>query len=291
MTINPWRALPVVVVGIAILVAWYAGAVLLNAPQVIEHLQGSGHPWSTMDLIQGTWSMKRPVLPTPGQVGAEMWTTIFDYPPTNPRSLLYHTAITASSTIFGFVLGVLVGTVLAVGIVHLRTLESSLMPWVIASQTVPILAIAPMVVVILGNMGFTGVFPKAMISAYLSFFPVTIGLVKGLRSPDPLAIDLMHTYSASKSQTFRLLRLPTALPFLFASLKVAVAISLVGAIVAELPTGGSRGLGARLLTGSYYGLTAQIWAALVMAAILSLILVWLVGLVQRLVLGRSGAPA
>jgi len=207
------------------------------------------------------------------------------------RNLLYHVGITAGSTVVGFAMGLVVGVVLAVGIVHMRTLESSIMPWVIMSQTIPILAIAPMVVVILGNMGFTGVFPKAMISAYLSFFPITIGLVKGLRSADPLALDLMRTYSATPAQLFWRLRLPTAMPFLFTSLKVAVAISLVGAIVAELPTGGVAGLGARLLTGSYYGQTVQIWSALVAAAVLSLILVGGVGLAQRIVVGRSGGPA
>jgi NitT/TauT family transport system permease protein len=156
-----------------------------------------------------------------------------------------------------------------------------MMPWVIASQTIPILAIAPMLIVILGNMGLTGVVPKAIISAYLSFFPITIGLVKGLRSIDPLQLDLMRTYSATQAQVFWKLRLPASLPFLFASLKVAVAISLVGAIVAELPTGAVAGLGARLLTGSYYGQMVQIWSTLVVAAVLSLLLVWAVGAVQR----------
>ncbi len=104
--------------------------------------------------------------------------------------------------------------------------------------------------------------PKALISAYLCFFPVTIGMVKGLTSPEPMQLDLMRTYSASRWQTFWKLRWPAAVPFLFTSLKVAIAISLVGAIVAELPTGAQAGLGARLLTGSYYGQTMQIWAAL-----------------------------
>ena len=167
------------------------------------------------------------------------------------------------------------------------TLDASLMPWVIASQTIPILAIAPMVVVILGNAGFTGVVPKAVISAYLCFFPITIGLVKGLRSADPLALDLLRTYSATQGQVFWRLRLPSALPFLFTSLKVGVAISLVGAIVAELPTGGTSGIGARLLTGSYYGQMVQIWSALVVAAVLSLVLVWGVGLVERLVVVQA----
>jgi NitT/TauT family transport system permease protein len=287
------RAVPIAAVAVFFLVLWYAGAVALNAPEIIDLWTRNGTPWTTSDLVQAAWNMDRAVLPTPHQIVADLYHTIFDYPiiDVRNRNLLYHVGITASSTVVGFAIGLVVGVALAVGIVHMRTLESSIMPWVIMSQTIPILAIAPMVVVILGNMGFTGVFPKAMISAYLSFFPITIGLVKGLRSADPLALDLMRTYSATPAQLFWRLRLPTAMPFLFTSLKVAVAISLVGAIVAELPTGGVAGLGARLLTGSYYGQTVQIWSALVAAAVLSLILVGGVGLAQRIVVGRSGGPA
>jgi NitT/TauT family transport system permease protein len=285
------RALPVATVALVLLVLWYGGAILLNAPQVIDLWQRNHTAWTNGDLIAACWNMQRAVLPTPHQIVADLYHTIFDYPIGNARNILFHAGVTAGSTVFGFAIGLVIGAALAVGIVHIRTLESSMMPWVIASQTIPILAIAPMVVVILGNMGFTGVFPKAMISAYLSFFPITIGLVKGLRSVDPLQLDLMRTYSAAQSQVFWKLRLPASLPFLFTSLKIAVAISLVGAIVAELPTGGSAGLGARLLSGSYYGQTVQIWSALVVAAVLSLILVWAVGVVQRVVLGRTGAPA
>jgi NitT/TauT family transport system permease protein len=111
---------------------------------------------------------------------------------------------------------------------------------------------------------------------------------KGLRSPDPLQLDLMRSYSAGASQIFWKLRWPASVPFLFASLKVAIAISLVGAIVGELPTGAQAGLGARLLTGSYYGQTVQIWAALIMAAVLGSLLVYGVALVESLVLRRMG---
>jgi NitT/TauT family transport system permease protein len=284
------RTVPVLAIAVFFLVLWYLGAIALNAPQMIDLWSRDGIQWTTMDLVQACWNMERAVLPTPHQIAADLYDTIFNYPIDNVRNLLFHAGVTAGATVLGFAIGLAIGVVLAVGIVHLRTLESSMMPWVIASQTIPILAIAPMVVVILGNMGFTGVFPKAMISAYLCFFPITIGLVKGLRSADPLALDLMRTYSATQAQVFWRLRLPTAMPFLFASLKIGVAISLVGAIVAELPTGGVAGLGARLLTGSYYGQTVQIWSALVMAAALSLVLVGGVGIAQRLVVGRSGAP-
>lgn len=131
--------------------------------------------------------------------------------------------------------------------------------------------------------------PKALISTYLSFFPVVVGMVKGLRSPETIQLDLMHTYNASPSQTFWKLRWPSSMPYLFTSLKVAVAISLVGAIVGELPTGAVAGLGARLLAGSYYGQTVQIWAALFMAAALAAVLVMIVGFAHTAVLKRMGA--
>ena len=162
------------------------------------------------------------------------------------------------------------------------------MPWVIASQTIPILAIAPMIIVVLGAIGLTGLLPKAVISAYLCFFPVTIGMVKGLRSPDPIHLDLMKTYSANNTQTFSKLRWPASTPFLFASLKVSIAISLVGAIVGELPAGSRAGLGARLLIGSYYGQTIQIWSALISASLLAGTLVYLMTLLERLTLRNMG---
>jgi NitT/TauT family transport system permease protein len=163
------------------------------------------------------------------------------------------------------------------------------MPWIIASQTIPVLAIAPMVVVVLGNVGVTGLIPKALIAGWLSFFPITAGMVTDLRAPDPVQRDLMRTYSATVWQVFARLRWPASMPFLFPALKVAAALSLVGAIVAELPTGAQAGLGARLLTGSYYGQTLQIWAALFMAALLALAAIAMVDLARMLIVrGRGG---
>ena len=168
--------------------------------------------------------MDRPVLPAPHQIAEDLYQTVFKTPVDSKRSLVYHAGVTVSATVLGFLFGSLLGIVLAVGIVHLTVLDRSLLPWVIASQTVPILAIAPMVVVVLGNLGLSGLLPKAIISMYLCFFPVTIGMVKGLRSPDPLQLDLMRTYSATPAQVFWKLRWPAATGFLFTSLKVAIAV-------------------------------------------------------------------
>ncbi|PWR19019.1 ABC transporter permease [Zavarzinia compransoris] len=282
------RGLPVAVVGLGLVVLWYAGAAWLNAPLQIDAFARAGADWTFGDLVRATWAQERPLLPAPHQVLAELWKTVAETDVTSKRSLVYHGWVTLSSTLLGFAAGTLLGILLAVGIVHVRVLEKSLMPWIIASQTIPILAIAPMIIVVLGAIGLKGLVPKAVISTYLCFFPVAIGMAKGLRAPDLLQMDLMRTYSAGRAQVFRYLRWPSALPFLFASLKVAVSISLVGAIIAELPTGAQAGLGARLLAGSYYGQTIQIWSALVAAAVLAAVLVALVGLAERLVLRAMG---
>ena len=275
------RAGPVLTVLAALLLAWYATAVWLNAPQVIERTLSAQPGWGALDLIRLTLSMDRPVLPAPHQIALDLFDSIFGWPLDSPRNLLFHAAVTSSATLLGFAMGSVLGALLAVAIVHSRTLERSLFPWVIASQTIPVLAIAPIVIVILGSMGMTGTFPKAIISMYLCFFPVTVALVKGLRSPGVLELELLHTYAASKAHTFWMLRVPASLPFLFPALRVGIAAGLVGAIVGELPTGAQAGLGARLLTGSYYGNTVQIWSALVMSALLGLLLTGCVALAER----------
>jgi NitT/TauT family transport system permease protein len=283
------HVLPVSSVVALILLLWYGLAVWLNAPQVIERLNGTaGSSWTMRDLVRGAWSMERPVLPAPHQIASDLYQSVFATPLDSKRSLVFHAGVTVSATLCGFVLGAVLGILLAVGIVHLPVLDRSLLPWIIASQAVPILAIAPMIIVVLGNLGLSGLLPKAIISMYLCFFPVAIGMVKGLRSPDPLQLDLMRTYSATRAQLFWKLRWPAATRFLFASLKVAIAVSLVGAIVGELPTGAQAGLGARLLSGSYYGQTIQIWSALIMASAVGVVLVFAIGVVERIVnMGRG----
>lgn len=286
-----WRAhlLPVAAVLAAVLLLWYGGAVGLNAQGAIERVLPREGGWTTRDLVAATWTMERPVLPAPHQVAVDLWSSLVDWPLDSPRNLLYHAAVTAQSTLVGFVMGTLLGVVLAAAIVHSRTLDRALLPWIVASQTVPVLAIAPIVLVILGTLGFAGVAPKAVIAAYLCFFPVTVAMVQGLRSPQRIETELLHTYAASATQAFWLLRVPSALPYLFPSLRVAIAAGLVGAMVAELPTGAQAGLGAKLLTGSYYGNTVGIWSALVMSALLGLALTGAVAGVERLALRRRRA--
>jgi NitT/TauT family transport system permease protein len=284
--ISRWslQGLPVLVILLAVLLAWYLGAWLLNAPGAIERVLPQDGAWRWQDLLAATMEMQRPVLPAPHQVLQDFWSALVDWPLDSPRNLLFHVAVTAESTLWGFVMGTLLGLVLSVCIVHSRTLDRALLPWIVASQTVPVLAIAPIVLVILGSLGFAGVAPKAVIAMYLCFFPVTVAMVQGLRSPQRIETEMLHTYAATRWQALWLLRLPAALPFLFPALRVGIAAGLVGAMVAELPTGAQAGLGARLLTGSYYGNTVQIWSALVMSALLGLTLTTAVAGIERLVL-------
>jgi NitT/TauT family transport system permease protein len=283
------QGLPVGVVLLAGLLLWYGLAWGLNAPGAIDRvLAPQSNGWTWTDLLQATMAMERPVLPAPHQVAVELWSNLVDWPLDSPRNLLFHVWVTGQSTLLGFVGGTVLGLLLAVAIVHSRTLERALLPWIVASQTVPVLAIAPIVLVILGSLGFSGPAPKAAIAMYLCFFPVTVAMVQGLRSPQRIETEMMHTYAASRWQALWLLRLPASLPFLFPALRVGIAAGLVGAMVAELPTGAQAGLGARLLTGSYYGNTVQIWAALVMSAVLGLLLTAAVAATQRLVLRSWG---
>jgi NitT/TauT family transport system permease protein len=291
--------IPILAVTAALIVIWYAAVIPMNQQWARDQAGRAGVELSFGELVAQTMAQDRPRLPSPHQVASELWNStvieeltgrrgFWNTGTLSNRSLIYHGWITLSATLLGFAIGSALGVALAVGIVYNRAMDASVMPWAIASQTIPILAIAPMIIVVLNAVGVTGLIPKAIISTYLSFFPVVVGMVKGLRAPDHMQLDLMKTYSASGPQVFLKLRLPSSMPYLFASLKVAIAAALVGAIVAELPTGAVAGLGARLLSGSYYGQTVQIWAALFAAAILAAGLVAIIGVIQRVTLRRMG---
>ena len=282
------RAVPVLTVLLVILAGWYLACIPLNAAWTRDQAARAESTVSFAQVVAASYDQERPVLPAPHQVARELWNTVAMKAITSKKSLVYHAWITLSATLLGFAIGSGAGILLAIGIVHNRAMDLSVMPWAIASQTIPILAIAPMVIVVLNSVGISGLLPKAVISAYLCFFPVVVGLVKGLRSPDQMQLDLMKTWNASSGQTLWTLRFPASLPYLFTSLKIGIAASLVGAIVGELPTGAVAGLGARLLSGSYYGQTVQIWAALFGAAIVAAALVGSIGLVQRVTLKRMG---
>ncbi len=298
---------PVLLVVAALVALWYLACIPMNAQNAVllaerediavtpataaERRDMGGLALTFANPAVATaraFAQERPRLPAPHQVLTELWNTTVGVAPTSKRSLLHHARITLVPTLIGFALGSLAGIALAIGIVHSRVMDLSVMPWAIASQTIPILAIAPMIIVVMNSIGVQGVLPKATISAYLSFFPVTVGMVKGLRAPAPSDLDLMRTWNAGPARTLLSLRLPASIPYLFASLKIAVAAALVGAIVGELPTGAVAGLGARLLAGSYYGQTVQIWSALFAAAVVAAALVAAIAALERLTLRRMG---
>ncbi|MEM9425987.1 MAG: ABC transporter permease subunit [Pseudomonadota bacterium] len=305
------RFLPVLAVLMVLVAIWYAAVAPMNIRQSLDIAERGGvavvpegarvrsetSVWELMannpGEIAGGYALDRPRLPTPVQVGQELWKTTGEMAlrgrALSKRSLIYHGWITLQSTLMGFALGTLVGILGAIGIVYSRTMEMSVMPWAIISQTVPIVALAPMIIVLSSQVGIEGrAMPKAIISAYLCFFPVLVGMVKGLRSPTAEQLDLLHTYSASGWATFFKLRLPASVPYLFTSLKIGIAAALVGTIVGELPTGAISGLGARILIGDQFGTPLAIWAALFAAAILAGILVTLIGWLQGLAMRRMG---
>ena len=263
-------------------------AVSPESPAARQEVSGVGLALRNTHLIPLTYDFVRPRLPSPQQVAVELWETTAEKKITSNRSLVYHGWVTLAPTLLGFVIGTGLGILLAVGIVHSRVMDRSVMPWAIVSQTIPILALAPMIIVVLGSMGIQGLFPKSLIAAYLSFFPVVVGMVKGLRSPDGMQLDLLRTYNASNTQGFWKLRLPASVPYLFASLKIGISASLVGTIVAELPTGAKAGFGARMLVGDQYGQPLVSWAALFAAAITAAALVGIFGLIERMTLKRMG---
>ena len=279
---------PVFTILIAITAIWYASAVWLNSAWAYDKAKRANVTISFSEMVTDTMMQEKPLLPSPHQVIKEIYKTTVLKKVTSKRSLIWHGWITLSATLLGLAFGTVLGILLAVGIVFSKSMDMSVMPWVITSQTIPILAIAPMIIVVLNAIGVSGLLPKAIISMYLSFFPVVVGMVKGLRSPDQMQLDQMRTWSAPKTTSFWKLRLPSSMPYLFASLKIGVAASLVGAIVGELPTGAVAGLGARLLAGSYYGQTIQIWSALICAAILAASLVAIIGVIERITLRRMG---
>ncbi|HMO07495.1 MAG TPA: ABC transporter permease [Paracoccaceae bacterium] len=289
------RALPVLTVLAIILGVWYAATVWMNAPQVRQAAARAGVDLTTAEVVARSMSENRPMLAAPHQVAAELWKGVTGQPITSRRSLVWHGWITLQATLTGFALGILLGVGLAVAIVYSRVMDAAVMPWAVISQTIPIVALAPMIVVLSNSLGLgerlgveNRLVSKTLIAAYLSFFPVLVGMVKGLRSPDAMQTDLLRTWNASGAQEFVKLRLPASMPYFFASLKVAIAAALVGAIVGELPTGAVEGLGARMLVASQFGQPLLAWAALFAAAILAGMLIVAVGAMQRAADRRMG---
>jgi NitT/TauT family transport system permease protein len=209
------------------------------------------------------------------------------------RFMLDAALFTAKEAAVGFAIGAAIGFLLGALIARFAVLQRGVMPYIIASQTIPILAIAPIVVVGLGNVSVAGWTPDdwmrvAVIAAYLTFFPVTVNTVRGLRSAEPAAVELMESYAAGEWAVFWKLRVPASLPYLFSAFKVAATASVVGAVIGELPSSIQSGLGGWIINfNQYYALDPEnLWAVNLVAALLGIAFFLVVVLVEKLVVHR-----
>jgi len=252
-------------------------------------LAGLAVVWEAVKVVFGVSDQKLPHISA--IVGVFLDRPRGDDGPLRVALLLGSAATTLGEAIMGFVLGSLLGCGLAMVFAASRLLERSLLPYVVGSQTVPILAIAPMVVVGLGQLNAPDWLAKAVVAAYLTFFPVTIGMLRGLRSTPPDALDLMRSYAATPRQMFLKLRLPAALPYLFTSLKVAATASVIGALVAELPAGSRSGIGVEIIKAAqfYNSRPPLLFATVVVAAAIGLVFYGAVAMAERLVVRERKA--
>ena len=196
---------------------------------------------------------------------------------------------TAKEAAVGFAMGASIGFAIGIVLSQSRLLQRGFLPYVVASQTVPILAIAPMVVVWLGSRGAPGWFSVAVISAYLTFFPVTINTLRGLGSADPRAVELMRSYAGGTWTILRKLRIPASMPYVFTALKIAAPAAVVGAIIGELPSSIQDGLAGAILNFNQYYVTSpeSLWATNIVAAALGILFFAVVALAERVVVRRA----
>lgn len=266
----------VVTILIGLLVLWELYKIVGERTPLLDFCKGKFCPRSDDRSMPHIWTIFQTFV-APAQRGADESLAFL---------LLQASWFTWREALAGFVVGTIGGFFLAILFSRSTFIERGLMPYVVGSQTVPLLAIAPMVVIWSGRAGLPSIVPVAAIAAYLTFFPVTINTLRGLRSPEATASELMRSYAASPHQTLWKLQVPAALPYLFTALKIAAAASVVGAIVAELPTGIQYGLGRILLTFSQYFITGpqRLFASVLGSALLGIVFVALVSVAERLLL-------
>jgi ABC-type nitrate/sulfonate/bicarbonate transport system permease component len=215
------------------------------------------------------WAVPKWLLPAPSVIAMTLvvsWGLLLD-----------HTLVTFVEVVIGFGLSLLGGVLLACGIAASRTLERALYPFVIASQMVPIIVIAPLLLIWVGY----GLAPKVIVVALTAFFPIVVNMVDGLRSVDPDVVNLLRTMGASSWQIFVKVQMPTSLPFLFSGLRVAMAVSVIGAVIGEW-VGSSQGLGYLMIRSKPQFLTERVFAAIVALSVMGVALFGLVGVVEKL---------
>ena len=248
---------------------------LWEAYRAIWMATGWTHPFVVDDLT----------MPPMSDIVSRLWEPLAEGQPPLIRDLLDKSAFTMREAIAGFTLGALIGFAIGVALHHSRLLRRGFLPYVVASQTVPILAIAPMVVIWLGGKGLPIWMPVAVIAAYLTFFHVAINTIRGLDSAEPRALELMRSYAASPWHVLWKVKFPASLPYIFAALKISATASVVGAIIGELPSSIQDGLGGAILNfNQYYSLDpTALWATNIVAAVLGIAFFGLVVLAERLV--------
>ena len=250
-----------------------------------------GFKWlgETTDLRLGEFTVTDLTMPHLHDIVAQLFEPSRANGPLLIEVLWDSALFTAKEAAVGLALGASIGFALGVVLHHSRLLTRGLLPYIVASQTIPILAIAPMVVVWTGSRGTPAWFSVAIIAAYLTFFPVTINTIRGLDSADPRAIELMRSYAASKWKILWKLKVPAALPYLFTALKIAATASIVGAIIGELPSSIQEGLGGAILNFNQYYLTSptSLWATNLIAALLGISFYLAIALLERLVVHRA----
>lgn len=236
------------------------------------------------NTLECFYALPQHPVPFPHWIAGRVPAFFRKFPLNDERNVIRAVLYTGLGTLASLALGGVVGSLLAVLFVLFRPLERALLPWTIASQTIPIIALVPVMLLVLGNFGITiqtSLLPTAIIGAYICFFPVVVSTVKGLRSVDPLILDLMKSYATNPLQVFRYVRFPAAVPFVFTGLKLGTAAALVGALVAETESNNKRGLGFQILGQVQTGNVADVWILLLISALLGVALVSFVGLLQR----------
>ena len=281
------RSVTFIAFGIAMLVLWEAVKWLGGVPWRFDNVLGTGlaidhdppFRWGlASDLNLPHWFSILGALADPVQRNADVSLGQF---------LVGAALYTWREAAIGFLMGALLGLVLATIFVHSRLLERAAVPYVVASQTIPIVALAPMIVFAFGP----NVTSVVIIATYLTFFPVTIAMIRGLRAPDPRALELMRSYAAGRWAIYRKVRLPASIPYLFTALKIAATASIVGAIIGEGPGGIPNGLGRAIINFNQQYITGpeKLWAAILVSSILGISFFVVIRVAELVVL--RGRPA
>jgi NitT/TauT family transport system permease protein len=268
------RWLPVVGVSVVLILVWELAATLYFDANVSQQFRAGAISGSD-PAVPPEMRIVQMKLPLPHLVLAALVDA------DNVNQLWLAGLLTLRSALVGFVAGALVGFGLALVMVQARVMERSFLPYVIASQMVPVIALGPIVYSMFKDENVA----RVLIAAYVTFFPVTVSTLKGLRSVDPNALALMASYAANRWQVYTKLRIPAALPYVFQALKIAATASVIGAIVVEL-MGAQQGIGVTILRTQYYGPANayKLWAAIVVASLLGILFFQAVAVTERVVL-------